>query len=136
MYKKYLHLNIFYIEWIAMYEVAWTTSYVKLYSITLIVMKYKFHTKRLEEIYLGLRTDNLHQEIIELYRLRIRFIRNATCIADLKSRKSFNLEKLKSWRYKDKRSIRLNRQRRLIFDMTNELSLQVVDIIDVSKHYE
>ncbi len=99
-------------------------------------MKYKFHTKKLEEMYYGGKTYNIHEDVLKLYRLRVYFIRNAVSISDLKSRSSFNLEKLNAGKFKNLWSIRLNRQWRLIFDLTNDWFVQVVDIIDLSKHYE
>jgi len=60
----------------------------------LLFMKYQFHTKKLEEMYYGEKNYNVHEDILKLYRLRVRFIRNAVSISDLKSRSSFNLEKL------------------------------------------
>lgn len=54
---------------------------------------------------------------------------------DLREQRSFNLEKLK-WSRTGQMSIRLNDQRRLIFKIMDDGYIQVIWIIELSKHYE
>nr|DAR74472.1 MAG TPA: hypothetical protein [Caudoviricetes sp.] len=46
-------------------------------------MKRKFHDLRLEAIYLGTKRENLHPEVIRIFRRRIRYIALAPSFSDI-----------------------------------------------------
>lgn len=98
-------------------------------------MKRKFHDLRLEAIYLGTKRENLHPEVIRIFRRRIRYIALAPSFSDIANNPWLYLEKLKGDR-KGQYSIRLNKQRRLILELLDDWGVQVLDILELSKHYE
>lgn len=98
-------------------------------------MKRQFHDSRLEAIYLGTKRENFHPEVIGTFRRRIRYIDLAPSFSDIANNPWLYLEKLRGDR-KGQYSIRLNKQRRLIFELLDGWGVQVLDILELSKHYE
>ena len=99
------------------------------------IMKRQFHDSRLEAIYLGTKRETFHPEVIRLFRRRIRYIDLAPSFSDIANNPWLYLEKLRGDR-KGLYSIRLNKQRRLIFELLDGWGVQVLDILELSKHYE
>lgn len=98
-------------------------------------MKVKFHTKRLESICSWRVRDNLHPDIIRKYQRRIQFFMNAVSLVDISKHPWLYLEKLDGDR-KGQYSVCLNDQRRLIFTVNKDGDIQVIEILEISKHYE
>jgi proteic killer suppression protein len=74
-------------------------------------------------------------EVVLKFRQRIFQISEAKNVQDLRTIKSFHLEKLKEPRFKDKYSIRLNKAYRLIFSIKHEKVIEIVVIEEINNHY-
>lgn len=98
-------------------------------------MKIKFRTSKLEKIADWTERDNLHPDLIKKYQRRVQFFMNAVSLVDISNHPWLYLEKLDGDR-KGQYSVRLNDQRRLIFTVGIEWDIQVIEILEISKHYE
>ncbi len=77
-------------------------------------------------------------EVIKQFKNKIRILMNISNLNELNQFNSLNFEKLKG-DLAEKYSIRLNKQYRLIFTVskeTNTISLEIIQIHEISKHYE
>lgn len=98
-------------------------------------MEVKFHSSRLENICYGRERDNLHPDLIRKYQRRIQFFMKAVSLVDISKHPWLYLEKL-GWKRQGQYSVRLNDQRRLIFTVNQDGEIQVIEILEISKHYE
>ena len=73
--------------------------------------------------------------MIKTFRRRIQYLALAPSFSDIANHPGLYLEKLKGDR-KGQYSIRLNDQWRLIFALLETGEVQVLDILELSKHYE
>jgi len=92
--------------------------------------------------YLGVLAENKsigkkkYPEEVELgFKKRIFQIKQANGTKDLREIKSLHFEKLKEKRYLGKYSIRINKAYRLIFMITKEERLEVMEIEEINNHY-
>ena len=99
-------------------------------------MLVKFHYVELEEIFEEKATYNFHPDVIKMYRRRVEFLKEAEDIRDLKQRRSLKYERLFEGKFAWLYSIRINDQWRLVFDRTKEGCIEVLDLYEISKHYE
>lgn len=74
-------------------------------------------------------------EIVQASRRKIRFLRNAVDERDLYATKSLHYEKLSGGR-EGERSIKLNRQWRIILEIDRDSDPLEVVIKEISNHYE
>lgn len=95
----------------------------------------KFKTARLENIYYWKVRDNLHPNIIKKYQRRVWFFMNAISLVDISKHPGLYLEKLDGDR-KGQYSVCLNGQWRLLFTVDKDGVFQVIEILEISKHYE
>ena len=98
-------------------------------------MQIAFLDSNLEDIYYERRRLNYHPDLIRLFQKRVNYLYKIKDLNDLKDQKSLNLEKLQ-WSRKGELSIRLNAQWRLVFKIMGDGQLQVIWILELSKHYE
>jgi len=75
------------------------------------------------------------EEVETAFRKRISQIRQAKGTTDLRAIKSLKFEKLKEKRYLGKYSIRLNIAFRLIFMITKDEHLEIMEVEEISNHY-
>ena len=73
--------------------------------------------------------------VVEAFKRKLALIKAASNTSDLRALASLHFEKLVEKRYKDKYSIRLNKNYRLIFEINKDGSLEVLIIIEISNHY-
>jgi len=92
--------------------------------------------------YLGVLAENKntgkkkYPEEVELgFQKRIAQIKQVNGTTDLRQIKSLHFEKLKEKRYLGMYSIRINSTYRLIFRITKEESLEVMEIAEINNHY-
>ena len=102
-------------------------------------MEFFFKTKHLHGLYQTGRSRKyrLPKGVAEAFVERVNRIEAAVTINDLRVPPSMNFEKMHG--YKNRFSIRINKQYRLEFDMDFEDETRTkgeVLIVDVSKHYE
>ena len=77
-----------------------------------------------------------YPEEVELgFKKRIAQLKQANSTKDLREIKSLHFEKLKEKRYLGKYSIRINKAYRLIFRITKEERLEIVQIEEINNHY-
>ncbi|RAL57445.1 hypothetical protein BSK20_03620 [SR1 bacterium human oral taxon HOT-345] len=98
-------------------------------------MQIVFLDSSLEDVYHGRKRSNYHSDLIRTFQKKVNYLYKIKDLMDLREQKSFNLEKLKGSRT-GQMSIRLNDQRRLIFKIMDDGYIQVIGIIELSKHYE
>lgn len=102
----------------------------------MLAMQINFSTSRLELLYLGDEKEVLRARldftILKAYRKAIFFLSNTVSFPEIWKVRGYNLEKID-----DHWSIRLNDQRRLEIKFTKEKDreIQVVDILQISNHY-
>lgn len=100
-------------------------------------MEIEFSNPKLERLY----TDRdfspkwYSRNLIENYVDTINLMEAAIDIRDIYAQPGLACEKL-SWIRKWQYSVRLNKQRRLIFTINNGWEIQIVTIEEISKHYE
>ncbi|RZJ48588.1 MAG: hypothetical protein EOO44_20770 [Flavobacterium sp.] len=75
------------------------------------------------------------EEVEQAFKKRIFQIKQANGTQDLREIKSLHFEKLKEKRYLGKYSIRINKAYRLIFIITKEERLEVMEIEEINNHY-
>jgi len=106
-------------------------------------MKVIFKDKDLEYYYIT-PLDNItgkhpvSKEVIKQFKKKVFILLSIESIEDLKEFRSLKFEALKG-KMKGFYSIRLNIQYRLIFTLgkdVNELKIAIVNIIEISKHYQ
>jgi proteic killer suppression protein len=92
--------------------------------------------------YLGVLAENKNtgkrkypEEVEQAFKKRIFQIKQANGTQDLREIKSLHFEKLKEKRYLGKYSIRINKAYRLIFMITKEERLEVMEIEEINNHY-
>jgi len=92
--------------------------------------------------YLGVLAENKnigkkkYPEEVQLgFRKRIAQIKQANGTQDLRAIKSLHLKKLKEQRYSGKYSIRINKAYRLIFMITKDERLEVIEVEEINNHY-
>lgn len=92
--------------------------------------------------YLGTLAENKsvgkrkYPEEVELgFKRRIAQIKQVNGTKDLRELKSLHFEKLKEKRYLGNYSIRINKAYRLIFIITKEERLEVMEIEEINNHY-
>lgn len=106
-------------------------------------MNIRFNTADLEKYY---RTPleelkgklPFSEAIISQFQRKVNILLLADSLSEIRSNKGLNLEKLKG-DLKDFYSIRLNQQYRIIFKLVEEkgeITIQVIEIYAISKHYE
>lgn len=98
---------------------------------------------KFKDEYLGILAENKStgkrkypEEVEQAFKKRIFQIKNCNSSQDLRNIKSLHLEKLKEKRYLGKHSIRLNKAYRLIFELTKEGGLEVMEIEEINNHYD
>ncbi len=81
----------------------------------------------------------VQKDVIKQFKKKVQVLISVSSLEELKKFSSLNIEALKGDR-KGSYSIRLNRQYRLIFELTNDESgdvvLEVILVKEISKHYE
>lgn len=79
------------------------------------------------------------KEIIKQFKMKVRILMSISTVKDLLQFKSLNFEKLKG-KLKDYYSIRLNKQYRLIFKVSETKEqgtiIEIIQVTEISKHYE
>jgi len=98
-------------------------------------MQIVFLDSSLEDIYHWRKRSNYDSDLIRTFQKKVNYLYKIKDLMDLREQRSFNLEKLK-WSRTGQMSIRLNDQRRLIFKIMDDGYIQVIWIIELSKHYE
>ena len=95
-------------------------------------MKVEFKNKTLKQVYYNQKIWIYPRNIEDKFIYLVNFIMDAKSIQELYNRKSLHLEKLQWKEYKNKHSIRLNNQRRLIIEICvePELTTIIIDIVD------
>ena len=95
-------------------------------------MKVEFKNKILRQIYYSERIWVYPKHIEDKFIYFINFIMDSESLQDLYRRKSLHLEKLQWKEYKNKHSIRINDQRRLIIEIIvePELTTIIIDLVD------
>jgi len=73
--------------------------------------------------------------VVQRFQDRVEQLSYAHHLSDLKNIISLNLEKMKEYG-DNRRSVRLNKQRRLLFIYDDNWITQVIWIKEISKHYE
>lgn len=94
-----------------------------------------FADKKLEMLYTTWKWFWYHPEVISWYIKKITFLIQAKDERDLVSFSSLGFEKLKSyknWKY----SVRINKKRRIIFDIISYEKTNVIYIRELSNHYQ
>jgi len=83
--------------------------------------------------------QSFSKDIIKQYKRKVDILVQIEKLSELNNYSSLNFEKLKS-DLKGYYSIRLNKQYRLIFRVEktekNEISIQIIQVTEISKHYE
>jgi proteic killer suppression protein len=102
-------------------------------------MKVTFETNDLEHLFLTpleqIRgKQKVPFEVIKQYKKKVQALMIISRVEQLRQQRGLNFEFLKGDR-KGECSIRLNDQYRLLFVLTEENTLQVVLITEISKHY-
>ena len=98
-------------------------------------MRFRFSDKKLEALYeSGEGKEKYHDEITDLFLRRVRAIEAANDERDLRAMKSLHFEKLRG--QKNRYSIRLNKQWRLLLTFVSDKEGKIVVIIEINKHYE
>lgn len=95
-------------------------------------MKVEFKNKTLKQIYYNQRVWVYPQHIEDKFVYLVNYIMESETLQDLYQRRSFHLEKLQWKEYKNKHSIRVNDQRRLIIEIIiePELTTIIIDLVD------
>lgn len=94
-----------------------------------------FERKILELLYSQWFWFGYHPEIISWYIKKITFLMQARDERDLINFRSLGFEKLKSyssWAY----AIRINKKRRIIFDIIYQWNTKIINITDLTNHYQ
>lgn len=98
-------------------------------------MKVIFKDNELKQLYLMWKSWKYPKWVIISYIEKVATINSIESTNDMKAIKSRHFEKLnnyKKWWY----SIRINNKYRLIFNIANSWILEVVEITELSKHYQ
>ena len=66
----------------------------------------------------------------------VNFMQNAESTKSLIATRSLNFEKLKKWKHKGKFSIKANDQYRIILDVKKHLGFEIIEVLELTKHYE
>lgn len=97
---------------------------------------------RFRDEYLGILAENKSTgkkkypvEVEQAFKKRIFQIKNFNSSQDLRNIKSLHFEKLKEKRYLGQHSIRLTKSYRLIFEITKDGSLEVMEVDEINNHY-
>lgn len=100
-------------------------------------MQLAFNDKQLEKIFNdeSYVPKGFHENVIKGFVKAVSYLENAENITELYGLKSLHYEKLE-WKLNGKHSIRVNKQRRLIFTLDQYWNITVVCIEELSKHYE
>lgn len=77
---------------------------------------------------------NFPPEIVRVFRMRIQFLRSAEDERDIRAMKSWRYEKLKGKR-EHERSIRLNDQYRLIFEIVIDDKTRCIRIVGIEDYH-
>lgn len=95
-------------------------------------MKVEFKNKTLKQVYYNQKIWIYPRNIEDKFIYLVNFIMDAESLQELYNRKSLHLERLQWKKYKNKHSIRLNDQRRLIIEISvePELTTIIIDIVD------
>lgn len=94
-----------------------------------------FENKSLELLYTQWIWVWYHPDIISWYIRKITFLMQARDERDLKNFQSLGFEKLRSypkWGY----SIRINKKRRIVFDIIYQGKTKIINITELSNHYQ
>ena len=100
-------------------------------------MRFRFHSTRLQRLYES-ETDarRYPSEVVDGFFEAMSVIKAATDERDLYALKGFHFEKLKGQRGKaGERSLRLNKQWRLIIRVEQDGQGKLILILDIEKHY-
>lgn len=98
-------------------------------------MKLTFRTKEMERLYTDLEyRAGLHPQIVRVYRARIQHLKTATDERDIRAFKSLHYEKLKGER-KHQRSIRINGQMRIVFELSGEGAGRTIEIVSIEDYH-
>ncbi|OPY81625.1 MAG: Toxin HigB-1 [Syntrophorhabdus sp. PtaU1.Bin153] len=98
-------------------------------------MRFRFSDKKLETLYrTGEGSEGYPNGIAGIFVRRVRVIEGAIGENDLRAMKSLHFEKLKGQR--NRHSIRLNKQWRLILTFEKDREGKIVVIIEINNHYE
>lgn len=103
-------------------------------------MKVYFETFQLQEIYETPLEEmkgkqKIPKEVIKQYKKRIQLLLVIERLEQLRPYKGLNFEFLRGDK-KGKCSMRLNKQYRLLITPINEMTIQVILVNEISKHYE
>lgn len=98
-------------------------------------MDVRFKDRNLEKLFTEPGDYGYPPEVVRAYRKKIGLLRGAQDEHDIRAMKSAHFEKLKGSR-KHQRSLRLNRQWRLIVELRKAGRTIVIDVVGLEKHYE
>jgi proteic killer suppression protein len=97
---------------------------------------------RVKDEYLGMLVANKNkgkqkypEEVEVAFKKRISQIKHVQDSQELRQIKSLHFEKLKEKRYSGYYSIRINKSYRMIFGLTKNNGLEVMDIEEINNHY-
>lgn len=94
-----------------------------------------FYDKQLYDLYTSWKSPKYPKWVISSFVEKINLLKSISKITELNAFKSLNFEKLnnyKKWDY----SIRLNKQYRLVFNIWKNWEFEIIEVIEISKHYE
>ncbi|HEY1060268.1 MAG TPA: type II toxin-antitoxin system RelE/ParE family toxin [Daejeonella sp.] len=74
-------------------------------------------------------------EVLTGFKRRLAQMKDMRNTQDLRNLKSLHFEKLKEKRYEGKYSIRINKAYRIIFGIDKEGGLEIIEIVEINKHY-
>lgn len=97
-------------------------------------MQISFSKKELLEIYLTGKSEKYSKNLIQNYIKKVTLIQEIKNENELRKFKSLHFEKLKG--KFNQYSIRLNKQFRLLFDFNKEKTIKIIQINEISKHYQ
>ena len=100
-------------------------------------MRFRFHSTRLQQLYEAeTEARRYPSEVVDGFFEAMTVIKAATDERDLYALKGFHFEKLKGERGKaGDRSLRLNKQWRLIVRIARDAEGKLILILDIEKHY-
>ncbi len=97
-------------------------------------MRLRFADLRLEKLYLfGTGSEKYPQGIVDAFMKRVRTIESALDERDLRALKSLHFEKLKAER--NKYSVRLNKEWRLILTIEKDKDGKIIVLLEINNHY-
>lgn len=98
-------------------------------------MKVIFKNKELAQLYDLQISNKFSNNIIRWFVKIVNYMENLFVIKDIQNINSLHFKKLKkykNWQY----SVRINKQYRIIFNISKDWEITIIEITELSKHYE